>query len=165
MASADDDEPCVPRAGLNKIIKEVLPTLRVGVETREAIHSCCTEFVHILTGHANELCERQQRRTITPEHILKALDELGFGSYVEDAKKTAADCKEQETAKRKRTQSKWDKSGKTEEELYHMQQELFDAAKREQAAADLAQWQRTRQQMSTSSDLIDDAVDEDDEYV
>mmetsp|Transcript_24274 Transcript_24274/g.95543 ORF Transcript_24274/g.95543 Transcript_24274/m.95543 type:complete len:81 (+) Transcript_24274:455-697(+) len=37
------------------------------------------EFVQLLSSGANEVCEKESKKTITPEHVLKALMELGLG--------------------------------------------------------------------------------------
>jgi down-regulator of transcription 1 len=77
--SDTEDEPAIPRAALNKLIKDVLPNLRVSAETRDLISACCTEFIHLVASEANDICEKQQRKTITPEHVVEALESLGFG--------------------------------------------------------------------------------------
>jgi len=37
------------------------------------------EFVQLVSSHANELCEKENKKVISPEHILQSLEELGFG--------------------------------------------------------------------------------------
>jgi len=39
------------------------------------------EFVQLLSSGANEVCEKESKKTITPEHVLKALMELGLGQF------------------------------------------------------------------------------------
>ena len=68
-----DDELTIPRAAMNKMIKEILPNVRVGIEARELILSCCTEFIQLLASEANEICSKQQKKTINAEHILSGL--------------------------------------------------------------------------------------------
>lgn len=65
-----DDELTIPRAAMNKMIKELLPNVRVANEARELILNCCTEFIHLLSSEANEICNQQQKKTINAEHIL-----------------------------------------------------------------------------------------------
>ena len=69
-AERDDDELSIPRAALNKMIKELAPNIRVANDARELILSCCTEFIHLLSSEANDLCNKQQKKTISPEHVL-----------------------------------------------------------------------------------------------
>lgn len=65
-----DDELTIPRASMNKMIKELLPNVRVANEARELILNCCTEFIHLVSSEANEICNQQQKKTINAEHIL-----------------------------------------------------------------------------------------------
>lgn len=69
-AERDDDELSIPRAALNKMIKETVPNVRVANDARELILNCCTEFIHLISSEANEICNKQQKKTISPEHIL-----------------------------------------------------------------------------------------------
>lgn len=66
----EEDELTLPRASVNKMIKELLPNIRVANESRELILNCCTEFIHLISSEANEICNQQQKRTINAEHIL-----------------------------------------------------------------------------------------------
>ena len=54
--------------------------MRLSAETREFLAQCCTEFVQLLSSESNEVCEKEQKKTITAEHVLRALRELGFDS-------------------------------------------------------------------------------------
>ena len=66
----EDDELSIPRAALNKMIKELIPSIRVANDARELILNCCTEFIHLVSSEANEICNKQNKKTISPEHIL-----------------------------------------------------------------------------------------------
>ena len=66
-----DDELSVPRAALNKMIKELIPRIRVANDARELILNCCTEFIHLVSSEANEICVKQQKKTISPDHVLE----------------------------------------------------------------------------------------------
>ena len=74
----DDDDLSIPRAALNKMIKELVPNIRVANESRELILNCCTEFIHLVSSEANEICNKQQKKTISPDHVLLGL----FSSHV-----------------------------------------------------------------------------------
>lgn len=43
----------------------------------ENLHShsvpCCSEFIHLISSEANEICEKESKKTIAPEHIISAL--------------------------------------------------------------------------------------------
>ncbi|XP_066596417.1 protein Dr1-like [Prorops nasuta] len=141
MSPAEDDELTLPRASINKMIKEILPHVRVAYESRELILNCCTEFIHLLSSEANEICNQQQKKTINAEHILLALEKLGFGDYSAEAEAVLRDCKAV-AAKRRRQSTRLENLGIPEEELLRQQQELFAKAREEQAVVELQQWQQ-----------------------
>ena len=72
-SAAADEELTLPRAAMNKMIKEVMPNIRVANEARELILQCSTEFIHLLSSEANEICDKQQKKTISPEHVLQGI--------------------------------------------------------------------------------------------
>ena len=37
------------------------------------IISCIAEFIHLVSSEANEICNRQMKKTILPEHVFQAL--------------------------------------------------------------------------------------------
>lgn len=78
-------------ATVDRIITETLPSeLACSKEVRETLMECClgkerlgfssslsfiftTEFIHLLASEANDVCEKENRKTIGAEHILSAL--------------------------------------------------------------------------------------------
>jgi len=58
----------------------MMAEVRLAGETRELLADCCTEFIQLVSSEANEICEKERRKTIMPEHILAALQALGFQS-------------------------------------------------------------------------------------
>ena len=79
-AAGEDDDLSIPRAALNKMIKELVPNIRIANDARELILNCCTEFIHLVSSEANEECNRQHKKTITPEHILAGQSHSVTGS-------------------------------------------------------------------------------------
>lgn len=71
LGTTEDDELTLPRASINKMIKELVPTVRVANEARELILNCCTEFIHLLSSEANDICNQHNKKTINAEHILQ----------------------------------------------------------------------------------------------
>jgi len=79
-------------ATVQKIINEVLSspsiqgengaTMTFAKETRDLLIECCVEFITMLSSEANEIAEKDAKKTIACEHITKALEELGFADYV-----------------------------------------------------------------------------------
>jgi histone H3/H4 len=160
MSPPEDDELTLPRASINKMIKEILPHVRVANESRELILNCCTEFIHLLSSEANDICNQQQKKTINAEHILQALEKLGFSDYSAEAEAVLRDCKAV-AAKRRRQSTRLENLGIPEEELLRQQQELFAKAREEQAVAEQIQWQQL-QAVSQMSSMMNNDNDQDD---
>lgn len=57
--------------------------------------SLITEFIHLLASEASDISERQQKKVISPEHVVEALTTLGFQEYVPDVKAVHKEYKEQ----------------------------------------------------------------------
>ncbi|MCJ1267155.1 hypothetical protein MMC22_007040 [Lobaria immixta] len=120
----------LPGATVHKIITEILanePGMSFTREARDVLIECCVEFLTLISSEANEIAERETKKTIATEHIEKALRELGFPEYVEEVVSVAEEHKEQLKTREKKT-SKMDQSGLTQEELLQQQQELFRTA-------------------------------------
>lgn len=56
---------------------------------------CCVEFITLISSEANEISEKEAKKTIACEHVEKALRELGFADYVPDILAVAEEHKEQ----------------------------------------------------------------------
>ncbi|XP_050309637.1 protein Dr1 [Anthonomus grandis grandis] len=163
--NTEDDELTLPRASINKMIKELVPSVRIANEARELVLNCCTEFIHLLSSEANEICNQLNKKTINAEHVLLALDKLGFSDYHAEAEAVLKDCKAV-AAKRRRQSTRLENLGIPEEELLRQQQELFAKARQEQAYADQQQWeqlqaaaqlaQQSHQSVASNSDDPDD---------
>lgn len=69
-SSGNDDDLTIPRAAINKMIKETLPNVRVANDARELVVNCCTEFIHLVSSEANEICNKSEKKTISPEHVI-----------------------------------------------------------------------------------------------
>ncbi|XP_042873154.1 protein Dr1-like isoform X2 [Penaeus japonicus] len=160
-----DDELTIPRAAMNKMIKELLPNVRVANEARELILNCCTEFIHLLSSEANEICNQQQKKTINADHILLSLEKLGFGDYIADAEAVLKDCKAM-AAKKRRKSTRLENLGIPEEELLRQQQELFQKAREQVEMVEQQQWQMLQAQAAAAQQLQQEqqAIDEDEDY-
>lgn len=53
------------------------------------------EFIHLLASEASDISEQQQKKVISPEHVMEALITLGFQEYVPDVKAVHKEYKEQ----------------------------------------------------------------------
>jgi len=127
VGSADEEET-LPKATISKIISEQLPpTVHCPRETRELLMDCCIEFIHLLTGEANDVCEGAGRKTINPEHIIEALQRLGFTACLQAVQDTLDDSLKhhQREKERVKASNKMESSGLSPEELQRQQEELF----------------------------------------
>lgn len=72
----EEDDKCVPRAAVYKMIKDCTPQIRVSGEAKEFFVQCCNEFIHRLSLQANGVCEQQAKKLIHPDHIVAGLISL-----------------------------------------------------------------------------------------
>lgn len=177
--SDNDDDLCVPKSAMYKLIKELLPQVRLSGDAKDLIVTSCNEFIHLLATEANIVCENQSKRLILPDHVLLALDNLGFGEYKNDCVEVMKQMQE-EVDKRRRIKNKLDKPGIPQEELLRQQNLLFAEARKQQQMMDnKEEWQRMQQeaqqalqrQASLNQDLINPVIksgvttqDDDDNY-
>lgn len=127
---ADTDDLSLPKATVQKIITEILasdPGVSFARESRDLLIDCCVEFIQMISTQANEIAEKEAKKTIACEHVTNALTELGFADYVPELLAVAKEFKTQQ-AGRERRQDKITNSGMTEEQLIAQQQELFRSA-------------------------------------
>ncbi|EGT45771.1 CBN-DRO-1 protein [Caenorhabditis brenneri] len=138
----EDNEIGLPQKGINQIIKEVVPEMRIANESRDMINACCVEFVKHIAREAQKIASMDQRKTIYHEHVQKALQNLGFtADYLEAADSVLDACKVEAEKKLRRKNSRLEKCGIPEEKLYEMQQELIQKARQQELDAQLAQQQ------------------------
>lgn len=88
----------------------------------------------MISSEANDISEKEAKKTIAVEHIEKALTDLGFADYVSDVLAVADEFKDQQKTREKK-QNKMEMSGMTTEELLKMQEEMFASAKEKYNAA------------------------------
>ena len=88
----------------------------------------CNEFVQCIASEANEISTKENKSTILPEHVVKALESLDFASYVETVSAAMVEMKEE--GKEARAEKKKKKGMQiTPEEALAMQQKMFAEAK------------------------------------
>ncbi|MCJ1392021.1 hypothetical protein MMC18_004888 [Xylographa bjoerkii] len=131
-----NDDLTLPKATIQKIITEILGDksgLTFGKDARDLLIDCSVEFITLISSEANEIAEKESKKTIAAEHIDKALRELGFPEYVSEVLAVAGEHKEQLKAStfnetREKKTNKLQDSGLTDEQLLQQQQELFRSA-------------------------------------
>ncbi|KAL7059392.1 hypothetical protein AAHC03_013716 [Spirometra sp. Aus1] len=127
----EDEEVAIPRASLNKFIKDILPEARLTNETRELILSCCHRFIHHLSTMANIACTQANKKTINTEHILNGLDAMGLSSYKAEARAANEGAKVELKDRRMLSASYKFKQHDSEqlEQLREEQQKIFEQAR------------------------------------
>ncbi|KAK4844256.1 hypothetical protein QYF36_018104 [Acer negundo] len=123
------EDASLPKATMTKIIKEMLPPdVRVARDAQDLLIECCVEFINLISSESNEVCSREEKRTIAPEHVLKALEVLGFGEYIEEVY-AAYEQHKLETMDSLKG-GKWSNGAEmTEEEAVAEQQRMFAEAR------------------------------------
>lgn len=84
-------------ATVQKIVTEILPPasgVAFAKEARDLLIECCVEFITLVSSEANEISEKEAKKTIACDHITKALEQLGFADYVPAVLDAAAEHKE-----------------------------------------------------------------------
>ncbi|KAF4398784.1 hypothetical protein G4B88_028147 [Cannabis sativa] len=131
------EDASLPKATMTKIIKEMLPPdVRVARDAQDLLIECCVEFINLISSESNEVCGREEKRTIAPEHVLKALEYcliagydsvLGFGEYIEEVYAAYEQHKLETMDLRS---GKWSNGAEmTEEEALAEQQRMFAEAR------------------------------------
>lgn len=129
VGTGADDELSLPKATVQKLISDMLPNdITCAKDTRDLLIECCVEFIHLLSSEANEVCEKDSKKTIAPEHVVKALQDLGFQDFIDKVQDVLSEHKIQQKD-RERKMSRMEQSGLTEEELQRQQELLFAASK------------------------------------
>lgn len=98
LASFHQQSTNNPQATVQKIVSEILPPsagMGFTKDARDLLIECCVEFITLISSEANEISEKESKKTIAVEHITKALEQLGFGDYVADIVEIASEHKEQ----------------------------------------------------------------------
>lgn len=94
-----NDDLSLPKATVQKIITEILAYdqgVSFARETRDLLIECCVEFITLISSEANEIAEKEAKKTIACEHVTQALKSLGYDSYVPEILKVAQDHKVQQ---------------------------------------------------------------------
>jgi len=124
------DEGRLPRATVAHLLKDAVPgDMRCSSETRDLIGDCLVEFIMLLTMQANEVATRERKKTLLPQHVCTALEQLGFGAYVPMVRATAEQHREVVTELHRAARNKLKDSDLSQEELLRQQQEYFAQAR------------------------------------
>ncbi|KAJ9155638.1 TATA-binding protein-associated phosphoprotein [Pleurostoma richardsiae] len=125
-----NDDLSLPKATVQKIVSEILPPangVAFSKEARDLLIECCVEFITLISSEANEISEKEAKKTIACDHITRALEQLGFADYVPAVLDAAAEHKEVQKGREKKA-NKFEQSGLSLEELERLQAEQFAEA-------------------------------------
>ncbi|EHA46171.1 hypothetical protein MCOR27_009467 [Pyricularia oryzae] len=125
-----NDDLSLPKATVQKIVSEILPQsdgITYSKEARDLLIECCVEFITLISSEANEISDKEAKKTIACDHITKALEVLGFSEYVPAVLEAAAEHKEVQKGREKKA-NKFEQSGLSLEELERIQAEEFAKA-------------------------------------
>lgn len=128
----NESDVALPKATISKMIKDSLPSdIRVAGDAVDMIIECCTEFVHLISSEANEIATQESKTIIHPEHVVKALEQLGFKEWVASVMQAWEVWKVENKGVQKVGGRKTmaDKAGLTEEQQIALQQQMFAAAR------------------------------------
>ena len=78
-------------------MSEILPPhggVAFAKEARDLLIECCVEFITLISSEANEISEKEAKKTIACDHITKALEQLGFTDCVPAVVEAAQEHKE-----------------------------------------------------------------------
>lgn len=124
-AGMGDDDLSLPKATVQKLINEMMPEdIICSKDTRDLLIDCCVEFIHLIASEANEICEKETKKIIAGEHVLQALQALGFEDYVEEVDEVFKEHKKQQKDRDKKS-TRLENTGISEEELLRQQELLF----------------------------------------
>jgi histone H3/H4 len=92
-------------ATVQKIVQDILatePGMTFAKDSRDLLIECCVEFITLISSEANEIAEKDAKKTIACEHVKAALEELDFGDYVPAILDVAQDYKKQQQVREPR---------------------------------------------------------------
>lgn len=87
-------------------MSEILPPsdgLTTSKDFRDYLTEACVEFITLVASEANEISEKDAKKTIAPEHVTAALKELGFPEYIAPVQEAADEFKKQQAVRRKKS--------------------------------------------------------------
>eukprot|EP00298_Acanthocystis_sp_HF-20_P000350 c10449_g1_i1.p1 GENE.c10449_g1_i1~~c10449_g1_i1.p1 ORF type:complete len:162 (-),score=66.09 c10449_g1_i1:98-583(-) len=128
-----DKDSSLPKTTINSLIKELSPThIRCSNEARDLFHTSAIEFIKMITQECSDICEESHKATITPDHVILALQKLELDEYLEqvtdvyDEQKTNAHAKANKRSSKRKLESEI-----ATEEAAAQQRKLFDTARTE----------------------------------
>jgi predicted nucleic acid-binding Zn-ribbon protein len=112
----------------------------MGNDVKDMILEACNEFIQAVSGEANEISDKEGKTTITPEHVVRALEALEFNAYLPAVNEAWDEEKKLDAEQRevKKTKKKAAANAMSAEEALALQTKMFAEAKARYAAGDAA---------------------------
>ncbi|TNY24806.1 histone-fold-containing protein [Rhodotorula diobovata] len=125
-----DDDVSLPKATVAKLITELLPEgFTATKEVKDLITDCCKEFVLTVASEANEICEKDSKKTMLPDHVVNALKALGFEDFVAGVEDVLKDHKELAKGEKAKKAKRAAGNGMSPEEALALQEQMFAASR------------------------------------
>ena len=64
--------------GLQSCFLDIQVVFILGLKKEFMIFHVCAEFINLVSSESNDVCSREEKRTIAPEHVLKALEVFNY---------------------------------------------------------------------------------------
>lgn len=126
-----DEENSLPKSTVDRFINSCLPKqITVSKDAKEMFTNCLMEFLKMISLESSALCEKEKKKTISYEHLVKGLQNKGFVDYLETCKVAQGEYENYVKSKPSKI-NKFKNSGLSLEELHNQQSELFKNAKQE----------------------------------
>jgi nuclear transcription Y subunit beta len=78
----------LPVANVANIMKKCIPpSAKTAKDSKDLMQMASSEFIAFVTCKAQELCQRERRKTLTGEDLINAMDQLGMPYYAEAGRK------------------------------------------------------------------------------
>ncbi|XP_061416929.1 protein Dr1-like [Lethenteron reissneri] len=135
----DPDEVTLPYASVQRLVGELVPCLRLTAGARDLLRVACTRFVRHVSSEANTACAHAQRKTISPEHVIQALERLGLAGSMGELRACHAEFRALALSRRRATR-RLEALGVPEPELLRQQQALIEQARQEQTEVAQRDW-------------------------
>ncbi|KAL2336940.1 hypothetical protein Fmac_011386 [Flemingia macrophylla] len=82
MEEVREQDHYMPIANVIRIMRRILPShAKISDDAKEMIQECVSEYIGFITSEANDRCQKEQRRTVTADDLLWAMEKLGFDDY------------------------------------------------------------------------------------
>lgn len=95
------DDLELPRAVVARIIKSALPDgVIVATDAKSALNTASRVFISYITAMANDLAQQSNRKTLTAQDVIKAMEETEFPQFCDPLNETLTRYKKDQQEKK-----------------------------------------------------------------